>query len=197
MKDLWDDRYSAKEYIYGKKPNEFFKQELQKLKPGKLLLPAEGEGRNAVFALLEGWKVLAFDASSTAKLKAEKLAKANHVNLDYRLLDLKDMKFEKESFDAIALVYLHMHQSERRIFHKKLINLLVPGGTLILEAFSQSQLHLNSGGPKSLELLYIAEEIKVDFLEMTTLHCWEETIKLSEGKYHKGTASVIRMLGIK
>jgi 2-polyprenyl-3-methyl-5-hydroxy-6-metoxy-1,4-benzoquinol methylase len=197
MNDYWDERYKTREYIYGKKPNEFFKQELLKLKPGKILLPAEGEGRNAVFASLSGWKVIAFDSSSVAKKKAERLAKANQVTFDYQITDFQKCKFEKESFDTIALIYAHIHELERREIHHKLLEYLAPGGTLILEAFSQAQIHNNSGGPKVIEALYIAEELKVDFLEMKNLHCWEESVKLSEGKHHKGIASIIRLIGTK
>lgn len=50
MKDFWNARYASKEYAYGKEPNVFFKQTLLKLKPGRILLPAEGEGRNASYS---------------------------------------------------------------------------------------------------------------------------------------------------
>ena len=43
MKEFWDQRFSSEEYIYGTEPNEFFRQELLKLAPGRILLPAEGE----------------------------------------------------------------------------------------------------------------------------------------------------------
>jgi len=45
MKTFWDARYSSKEFVYGKEPNDFFASELNKLNPGKMLLPGEGEGR--------------------------------------------------------------------------------------------------------------------------------------------------------
>ncbi|HRN48956.1 MAG TPA: hypothetical protein PKW69_13045, partial [Niabella sp.] len=61
MKEFWNDRYSREEYSYGQLPNEFLKETLQKLKPGKILFPAEGEGRNAVFAASLGWHADAFD----------------------------------------------------------------------------------------------------------------------------------------
>ena len=51
MKDFWNERYDEESYAYGNSPNVFFKQQLDKLKVGSLLLPAEGEGRNAVYAL--------------------------------------------------------------------------------------------------------------------------------------------------
>ena len=61
MKTFWDARYSSKEFVYGKEPNDFFASELNKLNPGKMLLPGEGEGRNAAYAASQGWSVDAFD----------------------------------------------------------------------------------------------------------------------------------------
>jgi hypothetical protein len=74
MNEFWNNRYSTEEYAYGTLPNEYLKEEAEKLKPGNILFPAEGEGRNAVHAARLGWKVYAFDISTEAKLKAEKLA---------------------------------------------------------------------------------------------------------------------------
>lgn len=73
---FWNERYVSKEYVYGKEPNTFFKDFIhQKLRvPGKLLLPADGEGRNAVFAALHEYQVTAFDFSKDAKNKAKLLA---------------------------------------------------------------------------------------------------------------------------
>ena len=42
--NFWDERYSSHEYVYGIDPNEFFKQQIENIKLGKLLLPGEGEG---------------------------------------------------------------------------------------------------------------------------------------------------------
>jgi hypothetical protein len=53
---------------------------LIKLPIGSILFPAEGEGRNAVFAAKLGWAVSAFDISNEGKNKGIKLAKkkTNH-----------------------------------------------------------------------------------------------------------------------
>jgi len=55
-------------------PNNYLKEQLSKLDVGSILFPAEGEGRNAVFAARLGWTVSAFDISTEGKLKAIKLA---------------------------------------------------------------------------------------------------------------------------
>jgi hypothetical protein len=44
---FWDTRYKENETVYGNQPNTFFKQFIDTHQPGTLLLPAEGEGRNA------------------------------------------------------------------------------------------------------------------------------------------------------
>lgn len=61
MKEFWNQRFSQDEYVYGTEPNEYLKEKLSLLLGGDILLPAEGEGRNAVFAAKTGWKVTAFD----------------------------------------------------------------------------------------------------------------------------------------
>jgi len=107
MTEIWNQRYAQKEYVYGIKPNEFYKEQLLKLQPGKILFPAEGEGRNAVFAALNGWDVVAFDSSMEAKKKAEKLADENKVELKYLISSIEEFEFEENSFDTIVLVYVH------------------------------------------------------------------------------------------
>ena len=51
-KEFWDKRYSEKEFSYGTEPNQFFKQQIEKLVPGKILFLGEGEGRNAIWRCL-------------------------------------------------------------------------------------------------------------------------------------------------
>jgi len=46
----WNERYSKAEFAYGELPNEYLKEQIAKLKIGSILFPAEGEGRNAVYA---------------------------------------------------------------------------------------------------------------------------------------------------
>ena len=70
MKEFWDERYAEPDYVYGKAPNKYFKEKLDEIQRGKILFPAEGEGRNAVYAAKKGWRVSAFDISEKGKEKA-------------------------------------------------------------------------------------------------------------------------------
>jgi len=194
-KNKWDERYAQKEYVYGKEPNDFFKQELAKYKPGKILLPAEGEGRNAVYAAKLGWEVYAFDSSSEAIKKAQQLASENNVEIHYTLSSFEEADYPNDYFDLIGLFYAHTLNRAQN--HKKLFRFLKPKGTIILEGFSKEQIHYNSGGPRNIEMLFSEEELQSDFADLTELITEKMETQLNEGKQHNGKASVIRLIGLK
>ncbi|WP_212747638.1 hypothetical protein [Fodinibius saliphilus] len=79
-KKFWNERYSGNHFVYGTHPNTFFKQQLDKLSPGELLMPAEGEGRNAVYAAEQGWSVTAFDVSAKAQKKSIRTCQTSSCN---------------------------------------------------------------------------------------------------------------------
>ena len=197
MSEFWDDRYRSDEYVYGLEPNEFFKEVINEHKPGKILLPADGEGRNSVYAAIKGWKVDAFDFSRNAVKKALGLADKNKVKINYYIDDLINLNSNKNSYDAIALIYVHLTPDLRRIVHKNIVNFLEQGGILILEAFAKEQINNDTGGPKNLEMLFSKEELESDFhnLEIDFI---EQTVKNNnEGKYHTGKSDVLRLIGHK
>jgi SAM-dependent methyltransferase len=192
MKDFWNERYSNSEYVYGKEPNQFFKRALDKMNPAKLLLPGEGEGRNAVYAASIGWNVLAFDYSEEAKQKALLLAKEIEVNIRYEVSYAEDILLPENEYDAAALIFVHLPKDIFKPFLQKVINSLKPGGILILELYSEKQIGRDSGGPKSKELLYNYDELR-SLLKGVNVDLFEEKeVQLREGKFHRGEAIVIR-----
>jgi len=197
MNTFWDERFSVDEYVYGTEPNLFYKEQLQNLKPGKILFPAEGEGRNVVYAAEKDWDVVAFDSSIEGKKKAEKLAAEKGVKIEYHITDYENVHFKSESFDCIVLIFAHMHPLKRTDYHQKLLSYLKPGGTIILEGFSKKQINNNTGGPPNIDMLFSKEELQKDFISLSELDISETDVKLNEGPFHQGTASVIRVVGKK
>jgi 2-polyprenyl-3-methyl-5-hydroxy-6-metoxy-1,4-benzoquinol methylase len=206
MKDAWthrwDDRYSNEEFAYGEQPNNYLKEKLEKLEAGAILFPAEGEGRNAVFAAMLGWEVSAFDISSEGKNKALKLAEKNNVTIDYQVGELSALDYKPEQFDAIALIYAHFPAAIKSSIHKMLDKYLLPGGVIIFEAFSKKHLEYLAknekvGGPKDIESLFSIEEVQLDFSNYDFLELAEAEIELNEGLYHNGLGSVIRFVARK
>lgn len=200
--ERWNDRYSNEEFAYGEKPNNYLKEQLEKLNPGAILFPAEGEGRNAVFAAKSGWTVSAFDISSEGKNKALKLAEANGAAIDYKVGELQSLNYNPEQFDAIALIYAHFPAEIKSAIHKTLDRYLKKGGIIIFEAFSKNHLEylaMNDkvGGPKDIESLFSTEEIQHDFPDYEIIELKEKEIELNEGLFHNGIGSVIRFVGRK
>lgn len=193
----WDERYNRKEYVYGSTPNVFFENQLTDLKPGVILLPCEGEGRNALFAAQSNWNVVAFDSSEVGKNKAMALATQNNVSYHYQILDVNEANFEPESFDVIALIYAHFKPQLRSKFHATIQRWLKPEGKIILEAFNPEQLNYNSGGPKDLDMLYSTDILSKDFEGMKIELIETSTIVLDEGAFHQGDAAVIRFVAQK
>lgn len=200
--DRWNERYSNETFAYGEEPNNYLKEQLTKLKPGTILFPAEGEGRNAVFAAKLGWKVSAFDISIEGKNKAAKLAEKNNVNIDYKVGELETMDYNTEQFDAIALIYAHFPANIKSFYHKTFDKYLKEGGIIIFESFSKNHIdYVNAnekvGGPRDIEILFSIEEIKADFPNYEIIELEEKEIELNEGLFHIGKGSVIRFVGRK
>lgn len=194
MTEFWNERYASETYAYGEAPNVFFKDHIDQIKEkGTVLFPAEGEGRNAVYAAQLGWNTFAFDTSIKAKEKAIRLAERNSIHFNYSV-DSFETYAPSTLFDLIVLCYSHVPKKERTDYFKKCIKWLKPNGQIILEGFSKKQLGLSSGGPKNKEMLFSKEEIKNDFNALNIIDLSEKEIELSEGKFHKGKAYVIRMI---
>lgn len=198
----WDERYSSEEFAYGTEPNNYLREQLSKLQQGKILFPAEGEGRNTVFAATQGWQVSAFDISVNGRNKALQLAEQLGKTIDYQVGELSTLNYQKEQFDAIALIYAHFPGAVKSSIHKMLNQYLRKGGFIIFEAFSKNHLEYTAknekvGGPKDIESLFSIEEIQADFPDYDIIELAETEIELSEGLFHNGTGSVIHFVGQK
>ena len=194
--NMWDSRYNKTIYAYGKAPNLYFAQELAKIPAAGLLLPGDGEGRNAVHALKEGWNVIAFDQSEKARDKAMALAEENGVELDFTVVDARAFQCPV-LVDVLAYTYFHLPATIVLSTYKRLNEFLTPGGQVIFEAFSPKYIGMGSGGPQTESMCFTVKEVKEIFSDFREIEVWEEKILLNEGLYHDGDAWVVRARGIK
>jgi len=196
-KEQWNSRYIAEEYIYGMSPNKYLESFLEGRQPGRILLPAEGEGRNSVFAASVGWQADAFDQSEAGRDKAIRLASSKNCSINYSISSLEDWDPKGVTYDCIALIFVHLVPGIRKTIHQKMISALKPGGILLLEAFTKKQMPRTSGGPKNLELLFDAEDLQSDFAKLETVEFNETQVVLDEGPLHQGLADVVRLIARK
>jgi hypothetical protein len=194
---FWNERYQSNETVYGYEPNTFFKEQLLLRHPGKLLLPAEGEGRNALFAAQQGWEVSAFDYSEVAQQKTLNRARELNVSISYTLKSIEGLTLTPSSIDVIALIYVHLTIAAREHLHQQCKEALSPGGAIILEAFSPKQLEYSSGGPRVSEMLYTLEALQQDFEGLHIQLAVQKEVMLAEGPFHTGPANIVQVIATK
>lgn len=194
MKEFWDNRYTENSNVYGEQPNAFFKSFIDQHEPGTILMPAEGEGRNGLYAAAKGWKVDAFDFSAVARDRTVAAARERQLPVHYDLMDIGSFKAGKQ-YDAVGLIYVHLPPLLRRSFHQEIYQSIKPGGFLVLEAYAKEQLQFNSGGPKDPAMLYDAPSLCHDFPFLHLISCEQKELELDEGPFHQGKAAVLRLIG--
>jgi hypothetical protein len=199
-KEMWNERFSTDEYVYGKKPNQFLKATFEKnpnLFQNPVLLLGDGEGRNGVYLALNKLDVTSLDFSEKALKKAKLLADEKKVPLKTILSDINKYKFKKDYWGTIISIFFHLESNRRKQLHRNIKTSLRQNGLIVLEAYSPRQLQYDSGGPKNIEMLYTVEELKNDFHDFEIIQLEEVETILSEGVLHQGRASVVRFVGKK
>jgi len=197
----WDERFSGEEYAYGKLPNAWLKQKIEELdipQDNAALFPADGEGRNAVWAATIGWKSHVFDLSTEGKRKCNLLASEHDVEIQYEVDDLATRDFEPEQFDLIACSWFHTPSEIRKIHMPRMLHSLKVGGQFIMEGYHTSQMPLTSGGPKSLDLLFDLDQILSELTgslapSLEVIYGEVESTELDESDLHRGFAKVVRI----
>ncbi|MEX2367201.1 MAG: class I SAM-dependent methyltransferase [Pseudohongiellaceae bacterium] len=195
-KNVWNERYATKEYLYGTQANSFLAENVDLL-GGPVLSLAEGEGRNAVFMASRGLSVLGVDCSEVGLEKAESLAESRGVVIETEVVDLAEFQPEENHFGSVVSISAHLPGSIRRRLYPLIEKALKPKGILLLEAYSENQLARNTGGPKDIDMLMTVAKLHQEFPKLTPLLCRETERHVSEGKGHTGVASVVQYIARK
>jgi hypothetical protein len=199
--EMWDERFSSDEYAYGKEANIWLSERVSQIDPppnNRALFPADGEGRNAVWAARIGWNSEVFDLSVVGKQKCHLLAQEHAVIVDYEVDDLALRVFPQQSYDLIACSWFHTPSEIRKVHMPRMLHSLKSGGHFIMEGYHTSQMPLHSGGPKSLDLLFDLDEVLGELVgekapQMNIIHTAITSTVLDESVLHKGQARVVRI----
>lgn len=190
---MWDERFSQAEPVYGEKPNAYLRSQAHRLKPGmKVLVPADGYGRNGLWLARQGLRVHTVDLSAVGVERARKAAQAAGLTMTIEQADLSTWAWPEAEFDVVASIFLHLPPELRRAVHANMLRAVAPGGIVILEAFTPAQLKYSSGGPKDAQLLYTAEILREDFAGADALELRETETDLEEGHMHSGLGAVVQ-----
>lgn len=193
---MCNQRYGGEVYAYGTEPNSFLAENAKLLK-GPVLSLAEGEGRNAVFLASLGLDVLGVDGSEVGLAKAQKLAELKGVHIRTEVANLATYEPPANSCGSVVSIFAHLPSDVRRRLYPMVEQCLKPGGIILLEAYSKSQLSRNTGGPKDSDMLMTAVEIRKEFPNCEVVLCHEIEREVVEGEFHTGFASVVQFIGKK
>ena len=194
---MWDERYSAEEYAYGKSPNQFLEANYKVIPKGEVLSLAEGEGRNAVFLAKQGYAVTAVDASQVGLDKAKRLADENGVSIELIHADLADYDIGENQWDGIISIFCPFPSALRKELHKKVVAGLKTNGVFITEAYTPEQIKHNTGGGKSADLMNTKESLSVELNGLKFKHLVELERDIIEGIYHTGLGAVVQAIAFK
>ena len=193
---MWNERYGSDDFAYGTEPNSFL-AENAKLLTGPVLSLAEGEGRNAVFLASLGLDVLGVDGSEVGLAKAQKLADSKGVAIRTEVADLATYQPPANFYGSVVSISAHLPSDVRRRLYPLVEQCLKPGGIILFEAYSKSQLSRNTGGPKDPDMLMTAVDIQKEFPNCEVLLCHEIEREVVEGEFHTGMACVVQFIGKK
>ncbi len=157
----WNERYAAKELVWGAGPNQFLVAELQRpTAPGRALDLACGEGRNAIWLATRGWKVTAVDFSDVAIERARRTAARQAVNVDWVVADLARYEPEKAAFELVLIAYLQLRARDLRAALTRAVSAVAPEGELLLIGHALSNLQGGYGGPRDPAVLWVSEQME-------------------------------------
>ncbi len=144
----WNTRYAAGAYGTRVHPTVLLEAFFEEIAPKCALDVACGAGRNAIWLANRGVEVDAVDISAVALAAAERRAQVESVQINWLERDLDSPLVDLGHYDLILLIRYADLQLTRR-----LIELLAPGGVLLVEAHLGGPLFsaasVDVGGPGS------------------------------------------------
>jgi SAM-dependent methyltransferase len=155
----WDERYAGSELIWTAEPNRFLVAEIAGMAPGRALDVACGEGRNAVWLARQGWTVTGVDFSQNGLDKGAALATHHDVEVAWVCADVVHYEPPTSVFDLVAVLYLHLQQSELTTVLAHAAAALAPGGTLLVVGHDSTNLTEGYGGPQDPAVLYGPDDV--------------------------------------
>ncbi len=196
-KQVWDERYTAEDYVYGMEPNDLVRTEANRIPPGPVLCLAEGEGRNAVFLAGLGYQVTVVDYSAVGLRKAERLARDRGVAIELVEADLATYELGSGEWSGIVSIFAHVPVAIRQRVHSAIPGALRPDGVLILEMYRPEQLELGTGGPTDVAMLPTLAELERELGALDLVIACATDREIHEGRKHSGRSATVQIVGIR
>jgi SAM-dependent methyltransferase len=196
---MWDERYSTAEYLFGTEPAAFLQRHAHLLSPGsKVLVVADGEGRNSVYLAELGLKVTAMDVSEVGVGKARRLAAERGVMVDFQVADIMEWDWAAAAYDVVVAVFIQfLDPQQRPAVFEGIQRTLRPSGRLLLHGYRPEQVEYATGGPSDPAHLYDEQLLASSFPEMDIEIVHSHDTEIIEGSGHAGMSALIDLIATK
>src|ERR1700712_342051 len=164
----WNRRFSASGYLFGTEPNSWLHDHADVWQAGQRVLSvADGEGRNSVWLAQRGPPGDALDISEMGGRKARDFARTAGVKVNFAVADIATLAWPENMYDGVAAIFIQFADPalRERIFGG-MVQCLKPGGTLVLQGYTQRQLEYRTGGPPIESHLYTPELLRAAFADL-------------------------------
>lgn len=162
QKSDWNERYAAKDLVWGSDPNRFVAQALGSAEPGRALDLACGEGRNSIWLAERGWQVTGVDFSQVAVERGRERALARSVEVDWRVADVTRFRDDARARTLVVIAYLQVPRDDLRAALAGAAAALAKGGRLFMIGHALRNLDAGYGGPSSPDVLWDPEALRQD-----------------------------------
>jgi Methyltransferase domain len=199
---MWDDRYSQEGFSYGTEPNDYLKSvaasTLNMPTGARVLMLADGEGRNGVFMAERGFDVTCVDLSAVGLQKAQALASSRGVTVETIVTDLGTYEFGVDRWDCVVGISSQLPPAIRERVLSLIPPSVKPNGYVVFEGYTPDQLNYKTGGPPSADMMYSSEIFSKAFGNVLDVLQNQELVRdVCEGDCHTGKAAVVQFVGRK
>ncbi len=126
--------------------------------------------------------------------KALALAQSKGVKIKTEVVDLGIFEPGENSSGSVMSIFAHLPSAMRQRLYPLVERCLRIDGILLLEAYTESQLARDTGGPKDPDMLMSLAKLEREFPNFEPILFRELDREVSEGHYHTGIASVVQFI---
>ncbi len=162
-RSYWEDRYAAPGFTWSGGPNPVLVTEATPLVPGRALDVGSGEGGDALWLAVRGWRVTGVDISANALRKArarsESVDPTAAARIQWQQHDVTVWSPEPESYDLVSSQFMHLPEQARTTLFRSLAAAVAPGGTLLIVGHDLSELDTGAHETHLRELMFSVEDV--------------------------------------
>jgi SAM-dependent methyltransferase len=157
----FEDMYRATDALWSGRANVQMVREVADLPPGTALDVGCGEGADAIWLAVRGWRVTAVDFAATALERAADAATAAGVadRIDWVRADVTRWTPDPDSFDLVSAQYMHLLPDQRGPLFTRLAAAVRPGGTLLVVGHDIDEVAAGAHHHPAPERFFTAEEV--------------------------------------